>query len=280
MRIVYLYNPKGKIGSDDTEGHIRRGLEAAGHEVIMLPEDQAFDSLKIEADWLLFHKGGPFIHALLSRLKYKKMCWYFDKVWNARVQWMERTLPLVDLMAVTDGDWALEHASPKVKVLHQGCGPFMEVKRAGQVANIGFTGSIYEGREEWHDFMRSTFGDDFTVYSDVFNEALFGLCASVRVLVAPEYPSTPNYWSSRIYLTLGAGGFLIHPRCEALADEYTEGEHYVAYSSREELVQKVDYYLGHEAERERIRQAGMKRTNELFTYAERVKTLIEYAKAN
>ena len=281
MRIVYLYNPSAKLASDDTEGHIRKGLEALGHEVIMVPEEQAFNALKIKADWLLFHKGGPFIHSLLARLKYKKMCWYFDKIWNSRVDWAERTLPLVDLMIVTDGDWELIHRSPKVKILHQGCGESM----AGQLrkeykGNIGFTGSIYEGREEWNDFMQETFDSDFHVYGDVFGGKLFDLCASTRVMVAPEFPSTDYYWSSRVYLTLGAGGFLIHPRCKDLGHEYVENRHFVAYSTRKELVAKVDYYLGHTEERERIRRAGMRHTLEHYTYAERVKILMAYVQAN
>jgi len=281
MRIVYLYNPQGKLNSDDTEGHIRAGLEELGHEVIMLPEEYAFDALKIPGDMLLFHKGGRFIHSLLPRIKYTRVCRYFDKIWHSRVEWAERMLPLVDKMILTDGDWARAHPSPKVKVLYQGCGQMRTGKyRPEYATNIAFTGAIYEGREEWRDFMREVFGDDFRVFGDVFHGDLYDLCQSARVLVAPEAPSTDSYWSSRIYLTLGAGGFLIHPRCKGLDAEYTDGEHYVAYSSREELVEKVDYYLGHAEERERIRRAGMAWTHQHFTCKQRVKTMMQYVQGN
>src|SRR3990167_2667080 len=105
MRIVYFANHNNK-GSDDTEGHIAYSLQKLGHDVIRVSEKNP-QNIPDSADWFLFHKGGFHIQSALSRVKYKKVCWYFDKVWNDRIFWMSQMIPRVDLMDMTDETWAM-----------------------------------------------------------------------------------------------------------------------------------------------------------------------------
>lgn len=66
---------------------------------------------------------------------------------------------------------------------------------------------------------------------------------------------------------------MIHPYCADLAKEYEDGKEIVFYTSMEDLKEKIDYYLSHPEERERIRAAGYNKTRKEYTYTQRIKEL-------
>jgi spore maturation protein CgeB len=56
------------------------------------------------------------------------------------------------------------------------------------------------------------------------------------------------------------GAFMLHERTESHLEVFREGKEAAFFESSDELIDKVRYYLTHEHERERIRQAGHART--------------------
>jgi len=56
-----------------------------------------------------------------------------------------------------------------------------------------------------------------------------------------------------------SGGFYIVEHMEELGEFFKVGNEIVCYTDKEDLADKIKYYLGHDAERERIRQAGHER---------------------
>ena len=277
MRIVYFANHQN-TGSDDTEGHIAHALQKLGHEVVRVSEKNP-QNIPDSADWFLFHKGGPNIQSALTRVKYKKVCWYFDKVWNDRVFWMQQMIPRVDLMCMTDKTWADHNPSKNIRIIRQGIGD-RNVGRGRKdqkfEGKIVFLGSEYGERRVWIRELTKRYGaNQFRAVNNVFNRDLYDLCETVPIIVAPEYPGDDNYWSSRIYMVLGSGGFLIHPRFEGLKEEYKDGVHYVGYRGMDEMFEKIDQYLKDEKGREKIRLAGYKKTIKDFTYTTRTEALVK-----
>lgn len=274
MRIIY-YARHGNRGSDDTEGHIGRSFEALGHEVVRVDEGSEVPT----GDLLLFHKGGKNITSVLSAFSGLKVCWYFDKIdWNNRAEWFHSVLPLVDLMFITDGTWARTHPDPKLRVLRQGIGDLdtsRGVPREGVwKAQIAFLGGLYGERGKWAERLKRRYGEAFQIYGNVFNRDLYDLCETVPIIVAPSFPADDWYWSNRIYLTLGSGGFLIHPRLKGLSSEFKHGYHYVSYDTHEELEHFIDYFLEHEDERNKIRENGRRKTVQTFNFTRRCQRLL------
>lgn len=274
MKIVYLAK-HGNIGSDDTEGHISRSFEKLGHTVIRVQETE---NETPDGDLLLFHKGGN--QNAIMGFTGKRVFWYFDKIdWNDRVPKVRRLIDLADHAFVTDETWALSNPSPKLKILRQGIGD-SDTSRGGPregvwKAQIAFLGGVYGERVKWVELLKNRFGTAFQVYNNVFNRDLYDLCETVPVIVAPPFPSDDYYWSNRIYLTLGSGGFLLHPRLKGLDKEYKHGVHYVGYRSWKELEEKIVYYLNNSLERETIREAGFKKTHEDYSFTKRCQKLLE-----
>jgi spore maturation protein CgeB len=67
----------------------------------------------------------------------------------------------------------------------------------------------------------------------------------------------------------GTGGFLLTTQTEGLTEYYTPGREIEIFTGRDELVDKIRYYLTHDQEREAIREAGYARTLREHTYARR-----------
>lgn len=283
MTIAYLgnWNPY----SYSTEKLIKKAFEELGHKVIPIDEREIKMDKIPKADLFLFHKGTRFgfplkgMVALLNQITCKKAFWYFDPVWGDREEWMARIIPFVDIGFMTNETFIKRHRFENLKVLRQGCDKQeLGKKQEKYECDIAFTGSIYGSRQKFVDGLQNTYGSRFRIFTNVFGRDFYNLCASVKILVSPKFPANDFFWSNRIYMTLGAGGFLIHPKCEGLKEEYTAGIHYEDYGYGEELKAKIDYYLENEKDREKIKKAGHEHTLENYTYKHRCKSLINEVK--
>ncbi len=68
---------------------------------------------------------------------------------------------------------------------------------------------------------------------------------------------------------------LTDTRDEAMGNMYEFGRDVVRYTTDEDLMQKIDYYLAHEDERASIARSGSERVHSQHTYHQRVKTIVE-----
>lgn len=115
----------------------------------------------------------------------------------------------------------------------------------------------------------------------------------VRLPVRPGQDAAVVYAGSRINLNvslkgieggtaqrvmdiMGAGGFVLTNYCEETADIFEEDKEIVMFKSPEELFDKVEYYLRHEEERERIARAGYHKVTTCYTYEKKLQKLLEW----
>lgn len=80
----------------------------------------------------------------------------------------------------------------------------------------------------------------------------------------------------RIMDILGAGGFVLTNYCPETAELFQEDEEIVMFRTPEELVEKVEYYLKHDREREQIARNGHRKVMRCYTYERKVKDLLEW----
>ena len=84
---------------------------------------------------------------------------------------------------------------------------------------------------------------------------------------------SPN---DRVFIIAGLGGFqLVDDTRPDLGELFEIGKEIVTFQSIEDLKEKIIYYLGHEAEREKIAKAGQIRALKDHTYRNRVKKILE-----
>lgn len=126
-------------------------------------------------------------------------------------------------------------------------------------------------QETYKDRFRRFAGDESS--GTVRGKDLNDLYASVKVVVGDSCfaGQVEKYWSDRVAETTGRGGFLIHPHVEGL--DHLGIVRYEA-GNMDDLKSKIDYYLEHDEERERIRRDGYEWTCKYGTYTDRLQGML------
>lgn len=74
----------------------------------------------------------------------------------------------------------------------------------------------------------------------------------------------------RAFDIMGCGGFLLTNYQEDFLEFFTPNEDFVYYTDYEDLLKKIDYYLTHDKEREKIARNGYEKVKEKHTFKNRV----------
>lgn len=78
----------------------------------------------------------------------------------------------------------------------------------------------------------------------------------------------------RAFEIMGSGGFLLSNYQEDFLEDFTPGVDFDYYESKEDLLQKIHYYLTHEEERAAIAKNGHDKVAQAHTYRDRVKEML------
>lgn len=288
MKIVYV-GKHGQTNNDD-EGAIAHALTELGHVVIPVQEGNKFTG---DGDLLLFHHWNPASDELY-RYNMPKAFWCFDLIHQdepsmhdrneRRERWAVRMEKLCDIGFMTDGGWLAKMGSDKLHHLTQGADGRIAgiVPRLvfGADSELLFTGIRNGGkmRESFVDEMFVHYGSYFryiqkSAYRDRLEELVRG-----RIVVCPDCPVGPRYWSNRVYVAMGFGAFVIHPWCWKLLDHYVGGQEIVYYHNRADLHEKIAEYRARPDEMARIAAAGFQRTLREHLYVHRCAKLIQTVK--
>jgi len=289
VRVLYI--AKHNSGYNDDEGAISSALTELGCDVVKIKESRAAEMTRRifqQRDGILLcHKWLD--AELIPQLKIPKVFWYFDLVdfndpsvahlTRLRTKWMGLATEIMDLGFCTDGDWVNRDTTGKLVCLRQGADSRVmgnEVKPfIKQDIDILFAGEgVGRQRIEFVEEMKKRYGSHFHQVKTNFREDLRSLIARSKIVVAPDSPITDNYWSNRVYMTLGFGGFMLHPYCAELAKDYEDEKEIIFYKSREQLHEMIAYYLKEPKDRDVIRQAAFVRTQREHTYTHRCRLLM------
>jgi hypothetical protein len=147
---------------------------------------------------------------------------------------------------------------------------------------VGSTSNAYHTyRKSLINYLKNTYEDRFLHIgeneNDVRGDELNNLIASCKVIIG-ESIFHPQYWSNRIYETIGRGGFCLHAYHEGIENEYKIKEHFDVFyrdESFEVIKEKIDYWINNNEEREKIAINGMIHTQKYHTLANRANQLID-----
>lgn len=303
MRFAYL----GSFENDwDTESYIARALEREHHTVYRMNEpDYTVDRIEAECrifqpDVFLFAKGRvkgewePSCESLrtvvdLLRARNRKLkvaCWVFDLLAedfaDDRWEWARKAAGLCNVFFTTDG-----HTAKQIKnavVLRQGIPDDVIERAPGQDSlvrpawrkDVLFLGYAYRERAAIVGRLHAAYGDRFLHVQDgVRGGELSELMASVKVVVAVDWPHYAGYWSNRIYVVTGHGGCFLAPIVEGMDDEgWQSGRHYLGYRTEGGMFKGIDHLLAHPEKIKRIAEDGRKHARK-FTYDTRVRAMTD-----
>lgn len=213
----------------------------------------------------------------------KLVAWIFDWIWGfgRREEAYLPNLKLFDLVFSTDGfdssRWD-ERGIPR-RYLPQAAPVESLLSPCDCRYDVSFVGSVYTPeRQRLLEQLRQDFRvNHYNGKPRIWGEQLANCYLSGHVALGENFRNDiPGYWSSRVYLALATGCFLVTPRVEGLDRFYTNGKHLVAYdgNSYQDLAATLRHWIPLEDERRRIGLAGYKHTMEHHTYANRVRELV------
>jgi len=109
----------------------------------------------------------------------------------------------------------------------------------------------------------------------VYKQSYAAVAAYSGVFLAIDaYPEIELSVSVRTYTATGCGAFYLCLHVEGIEELFVPGEEIETFRDREELLDKVRFFLANEDARRRIAKAGQRRTISSYTYDHRVNELL------
>lgn len=289
------------LPSHSTESHVSATMEAMGHRVIRIQENkmsweqtveaaQAADIFWWTCTWHEDLDGG---HAALRALTIPTVSHHLDLyVGLHREGWIDtdpfwRTKYVFTADGGHDDYFAahgVNHHWIRPGVYDAECRPgYMHARWRGDIA---FIGNYRHYHKEWPyrveliDWLRRTYGSRYKHYAGgvgpvVRGQDLNDVLASTKIIIGDSLCfnfTQPNYWSDRVYETLGRGGFMIHPYIPGMEQEFIDGEHlrFYRFGDFDQLHDLIHYYLRDKAERTHIQRRGHEFVKRNATYRNRL----------
>lgn len=110
------------------------------------------------------------------------------------------------------------------------------------------------------------------VFSGFYGEEVAKVYSQSKIIFNKSHSDEVNM---RVFDVLSCGSLLLTDRIEnGLPDIFEDRKHLVMYDGLEDLKEKVDYYLSHDDEREKIACAGQKEVHEKHTFYHRAQTVL------
>lgn len=310
LRIAYIGNFRP---DHSTETHVARTLVQMGHKVLRLQQDgtpvsehrrrilYAVD----RPDLVLYTRTPPGLDdpsavGLWHECEYLGITTaaYHLDVFHGLARSDDVTVDSMFKMAyvfTADGDHDDQFAAAGVNhhwvrpaVVEDECNPGRyQTRLACDVAFVGshpyphpewpYRGEMIDRVKAWCQRTGRTFrhwgpGGEPTLRGRPLND----LYATAKIVVGDSLcPAGPasRYWSDRVYETVGRGGFLIHPRIDALVEELGEsGEHLVWYpfGDFDRLEGLLDEWIDNASARRDVAARGRRYVSEHCTYRQRM----------
>jgi len=304
--IAYL----GNFGPTfSTESHLRRTMADMGHNVLSLQEDAVnLDEVVAtanSADLFMWTRTPGFLkfdgHQMLKQIKVPSFSYHLDLYVGIQRHGNLDTDPFwrTDYVFSADGDPAAQEVFKSKGINHRWMMPGVVwdecyMANVPRTKDIIFVGSWMEYHPDWPyrknlvEWLITTYGDRFDFFPKlgqhaIREAALNELYASTKIVIGDSFSpgfNKPNYFSDRLFETIGRGGFLIHPRIDGIPLE--NGKHVVLYDFNDfdHLKGIIDYYLNNEAEREIIRWTGHAEVKDTHTYHQRMSSILSIIEAD
>lgn len=201
----------------------------------------------------------------------------------------------------------INHFWLRAGVFDEGCVMFEpndDPELQGEIVFVG--GGKEYAHPEWPyrrkliEFLETNYPKQYRKYGHpqrlVREDDLNQLYANAKIVIGDSLNvgfNHPNYWSDRIYETIGRGGFIIHPDIQGLEKDFSKYDMKVddgmfwnkepapielvtyAYDNFRMLKERIDYFLKNDKFREEIRKNGFERVKKDHTYMNRMKEMID-----
>ncbi|MEM2116094.1 MAG: glycosyltransferase [Candidatus Woesearchaeota archaeon] len=180
-----------------------------------------------------------------------------------------------DIVFCAQKTFAEKLSSPKKKVewLPLACYPkFHSRKSANKTYDLAFVGSLDKRRIGIKNILENEGLKIFFGQSDPQNIGKIYSSAKIVLNINKRFDL-----NMRVFEGMCAGSLMLSEDFDGRKDIFKEDQ-IVVFSSEDEMLEKIRYYLKNEEEREKIAHSGMREVLEKHTYMNRIKKILESLK--
>jgi hypothetical protein len=223
----------------------------------------------LKPDYLLWcsltHEIFPSTFRKTREMEAKIIGLSFDDAWRSDT-YVKYWLSYVDILLFNNPSFIEHYRNIKTNSIFSAfpsASPveFYKINEAQKKYDVSFVGSFTEYRKSFIDYLRQNsidvkvFGDGWDGSHFIPHDEMIKVLNQSKInLNIYEKPNRETLVNDRIFEIAMTGNCLITERPKAIANFFIEDENIITFSSKEELLQKVIYYLRHEDERKRIEQ--------------------------
>lgn len=180
--------------------------------------------------------------------------------------------------AQKDGAERLRAAGVNAVWLPLACDPLLHGHQAVEKRyDVGFVGNLLPGeRTELLQIIRQRFPNSFV--GQRYFEDMASIYSSSRIVFNR---SVSNDVNMRVFEALCSGSLLLTNDLSSngQGELFRDGDHLITYRNREDLLNKLEYYLQNEHQREQIALAGRAEVLARHTYRHRMEAILETVRA-
>ena len=149
----------------------------------------------------------------------------------------------------------------------------------GTLQQLAKSGLRVYGNEDWAKLTKGTPLSKCFTGKTVAHEDLPRLFRNSRINVNMHHLQSTTSLNLRVFDVPAAGGFLLTDYMPGLEEMFEIDREIVVYRSRQELKDKVDYYLSNPKKREEIARRGRERVMRDHTFRNRWRQLLDILRA-
>jgi hypothetical protein len=261
-----------------------------GMESLLIESMRNWDTNRIKKavtdfkpDYLLFSLKENFslvrdLKPVLKKMNCKVLFWYCDPDHPRNLDMGD----IIDVMFLSNRGQIEEYKKAynldRVYYMPQGYSPYsMHRVACNEVYDVGFAGAIslaalHETRKKVLNGLKKI--RTIKVRRNVRNNISEFYSQSKLVLGGSDFDHE-LYTSNRFFVALGCGACYVTKKFKGIELLAENRKHLLWFETKEELFEIIDYYLSHDSEREKIRQAAEKLAMEKHTYESRIRDILD-----
>jgi spore maturation protein CgeB len=224
--------------------------------------------------------------------------WYPDTGYFAYDRYIPKTLPYYDWIFTTKSfgiqDMKKVLGIENVSLLNATCDPEIhapwkldEDEQRYYGSDVTFIGTWTPRKQAYIEYLLKACPDlDIKVWGRYWKKKdMLQKCIQGHVIIGREYAkaicaakialgllmrtirkgaSSGDFITSRSFNIPASGGFMLHERTDEILQHFTEDEEIACFSTPEEMVEKVRFFLAHEDKRRAIAQRGMEKSRNCY----------------
>ena len=260
--------------------HLRANLIRPDRILVFKPHDitlEVMDALTQQYPTNMWYRDFPVDPELVRRAKHIETVFLTAggqaPEWEAqgvrRALWLpDGADPDLHKPAAFDPNFACD-----VAFIGRGIWPGRDYSRAEFLVRLAKRFHVRVWGQDWERWAR-----ELNWSGTAYNEDVAKVCASAKIVIdiKPAVWSEEKgaYLSNRLVRQLACGGFSLSRGSELERNTFREGEHCAWYTTEEEAVDKIAYYVEHDVERRRIAAAAVELVHDHHLLAHRVPNLL------